>query len=330
MKRTQICTLLTALGLYLLISGSASAQQGTEGDPKRADAVREGGPGESEPPEAKADAGQREPDQPSAEARRSNTRAQRYIAEIVKLQDTMKKKLSLSKKQEEVIDALFRDYVRAVKERQEARRQASARPEAADELRQLRDKMLEARDSGDMEAVRQLREQFRQKLRLRSGPPGADAGQFVQKVAAELDEKQRPAFRKLARRLSTGNAHRPPQLNREIYYLWRAVLQPDVGASSEQKKEIQGMVRKAHLSIEEAESDEVKVKEITAKVRSDILEKLTPEQRAKVEAAMKEPFGRDRRPGMTPEGKEDDAEEASSGKDVQEKKEGERDDTEPD
>jgi len=282
-----------ALFLGLVVPTSSIAQQDErqvdrEQDQRLDDASRS----ESAARDDQADVDDKGSRRPSAAGPRSESRIRRQIAQLTKLQTAMKKKLDLSRQQEEAIDQLFKDYFRGLKDKKSRPKPFGANRGDAEALAALRKKMTEAYKKGDNETLQKLREELREKMRPRSAGVAASMSQLFSQVADELDEEQRPKFRNLTRRLRIGSASRPP--GGELRVLWRAVMRPDISLSGEQRKTARDLLRDGFVAIGEVESDDDKVKEITARVQADIFEKLTAEQRAKVETALES--GKNRTP----------------------------------
>ncbi len=272
MKRTRTYFPLVALFAGLSLPGSVSAQQGDSGLDKR----REAGP--------------------------SNAGVRRQVAQLAKLHKAMKRKLDLSRKQDEAVDRLFHTQLRNLKNRQGRGRRFGANAGEMKELNALREELKEALRAGDEAAARELRQQFRRKLRASSPPVAVTLDGFFATVAAELDESQRPEFHKLIKRLGAGGVRQNRRGN--LRKLRRTVMNPDVGLSNEQQEAVRAILRDGLLAVAQAERGGTRETDgITAKVRADVLHTLTPRQRAKVEAALNadRSRGRGKRPASATE-----------------------------
>lgn len=285
MKTTRRGLLSVALFLELVVPTSSIAQQDERDvDRKRDQQLRDAGTSESTARDDQADVDDTGSRQPGAADHRPESRIRRQVVQLTKLQTAMKKELDLSHNQEEAINQIFKDHLRALKETKSRQRPFGVKPEDANELRQLREKMVKAHKNGDQENLEKLREEFREKMQSRSTTGAVTISQFLKRVEAELNEEQRPKFRNLTRRLRIGSAARTR--SGELRALWRTVMRPDISLSDEQRQTIHGILRDGFVAIGEVESDSDEAKEITARVQADIFEKLTAEQRAKVEAAL--------------------------------------------
>lgn len=294
MKRTQahfqLAILLTGL---LAVSSSAFFQneaRGWGGDDEGA--IRDASETAAQPSE-EPDAGVEKLRSQTPEAGQSGSTIRRRMAQLAKLQSAMKKKLDLTGKQKEAVDRLFKTYFRSLSDKAERPRPREADPVHGDALEGLREQLKEAKKAGDEEAVRQLREQFRQKRQTRTSaiPPTLD--QFFATVAAELDEKQRPGFRGLIKRMRIGDVRQSRR--GKLRRLLRTVMNPGVGLSSEQQQVLRTLFRDGALAIAHAErAGDDSVDELTAKLRHDVLKELTPAQRVEVEAALRADAARGR------------------------------------
>lgn len=294
MKRTQahfqLAVILT--GLFAVSSLAFVEQQdggsGEEGEGAISDVAPIGD--QREEPASAAE--RRSPS--TAESGPSDIVVRRQIAQLVKLQSAMKKKLGLTGTQKEAVDQLFKTYVRSLNDKEGRRRPFGVNPTDGNELKSLREQLNEARKAGDEEAVRKLRGQFRQMLQTRTTAMALTLDQFFAKVVEELDEKQRRGFRSLIKRMRIGDVR---QSHRgDLRRLLRMVMNPDVGLSSEQQQALRTVFRRGSVAIAQAERDGAdNVDELTAKLRADVLNELTPAQRAAVEAALQENAARDRK-----------------------------------
>lgn len=285
MKRMQRGLLNVALFLGLAVPTSAIAQQEERpADRERDQQRRDAGRPDADARHDQGDIEDRARRQPVITDARLEARIRRQITQLNKLQTAMKEKLDLSRQQEDAIDQLFKDYLRGLKDKKSRPKPFGANQGDAEVLAELRKKMMEAHKKGDSETLQELRKELREKMRPRSAGVAASVSQLFAQVTNELDEEQRPKFRSLIRRLRIGSAPRPP--GGELRTLWRAVMRPDNELSEEQRKTARDLLRDGFKTIGEVESDDDKVKEITAQVYADILAQLTTEQRAKVEAAV--------------------------------------------
>ncbi len=286
MKRMRVFSRLAVLVFGLVLSNAAMAQQQDDVDPDGDKTVREVSPPETEPEEEQVDADDDQAEAINAEPLSVEVPLRRQVMELTKLQNEMKKKLDLSRTQETAIDALFKGYLRTLRQRVGPQRPGGEQSEDTAELWELRRKVIEARKAGDQQTGRQLREQFKQKLRSRSSPTNIGMWQLFDDVSAELDGEQRRSFRKLIMRFPVGHVRRPH--GGELRALQRAVMSPDVDLSEEQRQAVRGVMRDGVASVRKMERDSDQAKQIIAKVSADVFEILTPEQRTKVEVILKQ------------------------------------------
>jgi hypothetical protein len=211
--------------------------------------------------------------------------ARRQFMQLKKLEEAMKEKLRLSREQRNAIEQLFRDHLALLRERQSRRQVPEADSKDVEEIKALRDKLIKAREAGDEQAVSEARKQLKDKLQERLGSEADPTSEFLDKVAAELDENQRAEFRKLVRRLGIDTPRGPRDL--ELRKLLRVVRQPEVGLSEQQQRTIRTILRDAAAALADPEVDATKADEITAKARADVFKELALEQQSKVDAALK-------------------------------------------
>ncbi len=293
MKRTQAHFQLAILLMGLLaLSSSAFAEQQDGGLVEEGEgAISDVAPTGGQPEEPTATTERR--GSSTSESGPSDFVVRRQVAQLVKLQSAMKKKLGLTSTQKEAVDQLFKTYTRSLNGKDGRRRPFGVNPTDGNKLKNLRVQLAEAKKSGDEEAVRQLRKKFRQMLQTRTKAMALTLDQFFAKVVAELDEKQRQGFRSLIKRMRIGDVRHSRRGG--LRRLLRTVMNPDVGLSSEQQQTLRTVFRSGSVAIAQAERDGAdNVDELTAKLRVDVLNELTPAQRAAVEASLQENAARDR------------------------------------
>jgi Spy/CpxP family protein refolding chaperone len=289
MKRTRTCIVLAAFGLTCITAGFARA--GQEPTPESQDED-----GAQEPQTAQVEGDEQKPGAPETPATRTGVprsgldpQTRHAVSVVLRLQAAVKKEFDLPKEQEEAIETLFRDYVRELKESQSPRRPFGVDSERTLELKELRKQIAAANEAGDKETVKKLRNEFAKKLREPASPARAEMPRFLDSVASHLDESQRARFRKLAMRFGAASQH-PSQLNTDLFLMWRAVAMPDVGATREQRAEIRDIIRDARFALGEAYDDEAKAQEVIRRARQDLMQKLTPEQQAKFQEVLADPY----------------------------------------
>lgn len=289
MKRTRFCVMLATFGLVSLWATSALAQQEAEGKSQGDSASQEAAKANTEPADGQSGVREGKPS-PTRNDRSRLDPATRYrISTLLKLQSAMKQEFELSAEQGDAIDAMFRDQIQVLKEIQESRQSALDDPQKAAKVKELRKQIAAAREADDAEAMRRLREEFKETLWSSKDGPEMNMAQFVSAVAAKLDEKNRPEFRKLARNLGATNVL-PNQSNRDLFMMRRAIALPEVGIPESVQKELKRVFQEARISIGEVQGDEAKVTEILESVHQEISERLTTEERNKFEDALANPF----------------------------------------
>ncbi len=294
MKRTQAHFQLAILLTGLLTVPSSAFFQHQDGGLGEEDegAIRDASEAGTQPTEEPG-AGVEKLRSPIPEAGPSGFAIRRRMAQLAKLQSAMKKKLDLTGNQKEAIDRLFKTYFRSLSDKADRPRPLEAHPGQGDALEGLREQLKEAKKAGDEAAVRQLRKQFRQERQTRTSATAPTLDQFFAEVSTELDEKQRPVFRGLIKRMRIGDVRQSRR--GELRRLLRTVMNPGVGLSSEQQQVVRTVFRDGALAIAHAErAGDDSVDELTAKLRKDVLNELTPAQRVEVEAALRADAARGR------------------------------------
>lgn len=272
---------------------------------------------ETPPPQKSETANDTSPDvpapaeQPTDEGDKVEAAARRHIALLTKLHAATRSKLELRGDQEEAIDRLFEDYIQSLREAQRGQRPFGVDRDDAEELRALREKLMAAREAGDMEAVQELRDQFRERIRSRGDFVALNLGQFVGKVNRVLTADQRPVFKKLLRALRLGAEHSAPY-DGGLRELWRIVSSNDVDLTTEQRRTVGRIIRDGVASVMAARREAEDVAPIAAIVRSRVFDELTSDQRKKVEAKLEDEEEQDPRPAQIKEGEQETPEQPAS------------------
>ena len=221
--------------------------------------------------------------QPRSRARGSSRKLHR---QLTKLQGLMKSRLELSEEQEETIGAFFEQRLESLKKRRGEAEKPRGRAEDREEVREVRDELKEAREAGDKERIRELRQQLGQILRKRRSSRATPIGGFLQLITNELNEDQVLPFRRLVKHVGLNEYGRGR--TGSVRELMRAVMSPNVGLSREQRRAIRETFREATGDTRRSTQNPKEQERVYEKLRNDILVQLTPEQRAEVEAALEE------------------------------------------
>ncbi len=202
---------------------------------------------------------------------------------LERLHEVMKKELSLSGDQEEAIDTLFKEHMRAFGEGP-GHRGPNLSPEERAKWKELRDKAVKARKEGDQAAIEQVREELRAAMKGRRPTQVASPDHLVDAIEKELDKSQIPKFRKLVQRFRIGSyADRPTAALRRIA---QAARRPDVRLSAEQRRSVVQAIRDAQGQLDKIEDDEKAANEVVEDARAKVLELMSPTQRERFEAAL--------------------------------------------
>ena len=279
MKRTSAWFILLAV---LFAAGSET--QGSiwqEDDPPKKGRVRPepGDTGSTDPGDSSVRTGPSRVPRPT-----EGLASRRLVSRLTKLHEAIKEKLDLTSEQEESIRDLFDDHIRKVTEHHD--QQHGNRVDEADleELKALRNRMIEARKSGDTDTARRLRAQMTEKARAMRPPAGPSASQLIEKVAKQLEEGQLETFHAIVRRFRLDEAPTPG--GGPLRAILQAVRDPQLGLSDEQRRDIRDLVRRAITGVPPGERRGARLDEVAERVRADISELLTPDQRTKLEAAL--------------------------------------------
>ena len=282
MKSALNCFALASLLMMLGGAGSVFAQQDEpEGDQERTEQGQAQQTEEQDQDAEPADDEAREGDEDSRRSRRGAGMPMRKVSStLIKLQAMTKERLRLKPDQERAIDQLFEKQLQSLKEAMARDRKPRSQGNDLEKLKEMQRELLEAREAGDKERAREIREKMGEMLRQRGRGMVMPIGRFLGQVEAELDEEQVSAFRELAKRLGFEEPRR--WRGRPLMYLMRALRAPEIGLSDEQREKTQELQRKYRSVMRDA--DEEQRNEAFAALHEAIMAELTAEQQAKLEA----------------------------------------------
>ncbi|MEE9296235.1 MAG: hypothetical protein V3W34_14910 [Phycisphaerae bacterium] len=212
-------------------------------------------------------------DQPGGNKADAPRRTRGEIRATRQLHRQVRETLDLDEKQAKVIDELFEDHlvelkkiIREMEESQEANAQRG---------RKIREELKEAKQAGDEERLRALRDELRQmhsaRSRLRQVGP-----QFNERVIAELNEQQAKRYRKMAfhlRRWATLRAGGKDGL-RSINSAFR-----QLDMSEEQLEKVRAITKELGSTFAQTLNDPKGRSAVTAEYREKVMAVLDSAQR---------------------------------------------------
>lgn len=228
---------------------------------------------------------------------RSDSRTE--IRVVRALQKAVAETIELSEAQARVIGDLFDTYrertqetVRQIEKGRDANRQRAG---------ELRRQLVEARKASDRERMRELRTEMREMSAGRLELQRAQR-EFDDRIVAELTEEQVGKYRGLAARIR-GQAGAASGPFRGIATIRRTLRQLDL--SEEQEQRVRDVMRSVAGAFAERNEDSSAGDALDVDFRKQVMEILTPEQRARLteletEAPATLDRGREARPGAAP------------------------------
>jgi hypothetical protein len=259
------------LTCFLLMAGLIGGPSRGQGRPESAAPQHEA--------EVEPDASSTGDDQPAVGV---DTATRRLMAQLKRLQKEIPERLDLSPDQERAIDRLFDAYFSELRARRPGRGNTDG--DAKDELAELREELQRAREERDAEGIRQIRERMRELLQEQRNRSATVAREFLDDVASELDEDQVEEFHRLIEEMGLSSAAG----GETIQQLMRALMHPDVALTPAQQEKVRERMREALTSMSEDEQMAADMSAAAARMKGDIMKELTPVQRKKVEAILKD------------------------------------------
>ena len=216
--------------------------------------------------------------------RREEIPTPELIAKLNKLLEELKERVELTDDQEERIDDLFEFQIEGLEAAAAKRRSAEDEERDVEDLRALREELIEARKAGDRERARELRKQMNQKLRQRRTGGAEATPRFIEHVASFLEEEQRSPFLVLVKRLELPTAE--PRRQHPVQMLMRAVMSSEVGLTTEQRRDVRMLMREHMTDAKRRRADKDETDKAFTELRGAVFELLSNEQCQKVEARL--------------------------------------------
>ncbi len=225
--------------------------------------------------------------------RRPKEDPRQLVKDLGTLREAMKERIELSAEQKEVIEEIFEEQMGRLEEQARLQKSGETDEDSAEMIRELREQMVATRESGDADAMKEIREQIRE-LMMRGRSRGATGMHlFLRRVADELTQDQAKTYRRILKRLKLDRfVERPGMALRQ---LMRAVMHPEMNLTEEQRQAIRELSREAFKGAAkgagngagpEGRSPEM-LAQITEELKPKIFAELTDEQRATVERLLK-------------------------------------------
>jgi hypothetical protein len=190
------------------------------------------------------------------------------IVRINKLREMMDEKVELTSTQKTKVDGLFSDFIEAAKNTPPVRR------------------LEKPREAGDTAAVERVGDEIRPLKKELLPPTGDPSEVLIEKVRAQLNPDQVPAFAKVVERWKAITPRRPR--TGPLLQLRKALQDPEVGLSESEKADADKVLKDTLKSLQsDPDRNPEKMEKAADKARSTICEKLTPLQCSKIEADLK-------------------------------------------
>ena len=201
----------------------------------------------------------------------------------------MDEKVELTSVQKTKVDRLFSDFIEDTKNNAPAHRHDQTRPDNKifpPLIPQLQRQLEKAQEAGDTAAVERIRGEIALLKKGPLTPPDDHSDVLIEKVKAQLNPDQVPAFEKVVERWKAVTL-RGPRMG-PFQQLRRALQDPEVGLSESEKADADKVLQDTLKSFQsDPDRSPAKMENAADKARSTICEKLTPLQRSKIEADLK-------------------------------------------
>ncbi len=223
--------------------------------------------------------------------RRREAQGEHLVGQLDKLREEMHDKLRLNAEQQKKINTLFEEHVQSLRKRNKSEEGNAADNQEA-EAKALRERIREARASGDTETAEKLIEEMRTKRTGMQQAQNEETKQFIDSLKNELNDDQKEKFQEMASRLRLDGGMRRGV--GDVGRIMRAVEDPKVKATDDQKRKMRQIVsesfpRRGREAGERPKWEPKKQEEEMQRVREAMLKELTDEQRKTVEEILAQP-----------------------------------------
>ena len=211
------------------------------------------------------------------------------ITKINKLRQMMEEKVELTSEQKKKIGRLFDDFIEDTKNSSPKRAKDPNTPSNKifpPTMRDLEKQLQKAQEAGDEAAVEKIRQEIKILKKEPATPADDHSPILIEKITAELKPEQVAAFENVVERWKAVSPRGPR--TGPFQQLRRALQDPEVGLSEAEKTTVEKILTDTLQSVREGgERNPEKMAQAVEKARVVIYEKLTPQQRSKVEANLK-------------------------------------------
>lgn len=211
--------------------------------------------------------------------------ARRTVATLTKLREKMEAKLELTDDQKKAIRPLFEEQIKELKATATRKPSEGEKDPKGDEMAELREKLNEAQKNSDRDGINEIRKQMRDLRRERRQGIQKGTSVMLKKVSEKLNEEQKEEFEEMVKEL--GLDIDSPSAEVSVQQMFRAVLNPEVGLSNEQRTAVLMHMRSSIEGMDAETRDSRDLDELAGQLRADLRKELTPDQWKKVEELLK-------------------------------------------
>lgn len=283
------------IALSMVAAGLANARPALAGQGENgptgtaqlaADNAKAGGGATTQAPAADPKAGT---SKPGAESPKLGVRVQSRIVKIDRLRKMMDEKVELTSVQKTKIDRLFGDFIEDTKNNVPSRRGDQIKPDNKifpPEIPQLQRQLEKAQEAGDTAVVERIKADIALLKKEPLTPLDDHSDVLIEKVRAQLNPDQVPAFEKVVERWKAISPRGPR--TGPFQQLRRALHDPEAGLSESEMADADKILQDTLKSVQsDPDRSPEKMEVAVAKARYAIYDKLAPAQRSKIEADLK-------------------------------------------
>jgi hypothetical protein len=206
--------------------------------------------------------------------------ARELIARLRELREAMQESLELTEEQTEPIDEMFEAHFEMLRASIEENAEQDMEERRA-RVAELREAMKTAREEGDKEKARALRQELKELRDSSRRMPFERTGAFIEEVGSVLSKEQLKTYRQIVRRLRLPISH--DRRMGKLRWIMQTIRNPEMNLSEEQQANIRTILREGMGSAERPGGEPTDRAAQLAEIERRILAELTEEQREKLD-----------------------------------------------
>jgi len=207
------------------------------------------------------------------------------LRQLPRLQSMMQERLDLTPQQNERISSMFDRQIAGLRDAYLTTKDTKSETQSREEIKEIQRQLIDARKERESERAAELSEKLREILRARQGEEAPSIAPFLAEIRQQLSPTQAPTFDKQVELLGLDEQAGSAMTLRRFM---QAVMSPDVALTVVQRREVREIISEQLSKRENPSSPLESDPQQLTQLQEAVMAKLTPEQRAKVEALLRD------------------------------------------